>query len=157
MIKLYAQITEALAVADAAILEQSKEWARRKIAALSEYKKATPRTAKDMETRYFEMFAICGGKVWYEQLSYGERSALEFVEKNAKRNSEKRNAKIAAQLEKAGITSVSSGGVEWNCNGFDGVFHVETDRGPRRVVINTIHAGGYNIQCFHLRVLVKIV
>jgi hypothetical protein len=153
---IYAEITGALAKADAAILEQSKEWARRKIAALAKYKAETPRTTKDMTTRYYEMFDICGGKVWFEQFQYGERSALEFVEKNAKRNAEKRNFKIAAQLEKAGITSITGGGLIWNANGFDGEFNVETDRGPLRVVVNTIYAGGYNIQCFHLRVLVKI-
>lgn len=149
---IYTELSTALAQADAAILEQSKEWARRKIAALAKYKAETPRGQKSI----YDMIEICGGKVWYEQLSYGERSALEFVEKNAKRNSEKRNAKIAAQLEKAGITSITGGGLVWNDNGFDGVFNVDTDRGPRRVIINTIHAGGYNVQCFHLRVLVKI-
>lgn len=158
MIKLYAQITEALAVADAAILEQQKEWAKRRMAAIREYK-ATPeyKAAGGFSRNYGTLFDLAGGKTWYEQFSYGERSALEFVEKNAKRNSEKRNAKIAAQLEKAGITSVVSGNIDWNRDGFDGYFHVMTDRGMLRVVVNTVFAGGYNIQCFHLRVLVKIV
>lgn len=152
MQNLIAQISEALIQADEVNLEKSKLWALHMLQQIKEYK-ANNSTTK---WNYEEMFSICGGKIWYTQTTYGQASLLEFVEKNNKNNSEKRNAKIAAQLEKAGITEVLSGGIEWNADGFNGTFSVNTDQGFKRVTVETVYAGGYNIQCFHLRVLVKI-
>lgn len=149
--KLFSQITEALAQADAANLEKSKEWALRKLEQLKAYKIENHR-----KWNYEEMFSICGGKTWYAEMSDGQTSLIAFVEKNAKRNAEKRNAKIAAQLEKAGVTDVFSGQIVWNKDGFDGNFAVETNQGTKHVRIESVYAGGYNVQCFHVRVLVKI-
>lgn len=149
---LYNQITDALSVADAKIAEQSKAWALHMLEQIKAYKASTSPT----KWNYNEMFSICGGKIWYHESTYGASSLLAFVEKNCKNNSTKRNAKIALQLEKAGIVEVLSGGIVWNDNGFDGTFEVLTNQGIKRVIVETITAGGYNIQCFHLRVLVKI-
>lgn len=152
MNNLTTQITEALAQADQVNLEKSKLWALHMLQQIKEYKASSNPT----KWNYDEMFSICGGKIWYMQTTYGQTSLMAFVEKNNKNNSEKRNAKIAAQLEKAGIIEVLSGGIDWNADGFNGTFTVNTDQGVKRVSVDTIYAGGYNIQCFHLRVLVKI-
>lgn len=80
----------------------------------------------------------------------------EFIEKNCAATVAKRNATIAAKLEKAGVTEVVSEQFTYTKDGFDGVFVVNTDAGMKRVKINTIRAGGYNIQCLHLRVLVSV-
>lgn len=149
---LYNQITEALLVADAKIMEQSKAWALHMLEQIKAYKAITSPT----KWNYNEMFSICGGKAWYLESTYGASSLLAFVEKNCKNNSNKRNTKIALQLEKAGIVEVLSGGIVWNDNGFNGTFEVLTNQGIKRIIVETITAGGYNIQCFHLRVLVKI-
>ena len=153
MNNLLNQLTDALVQADAVNLEKSKEWALHKLAQLQAYKDVTP----ILQRSFDQMFGITGGKAWYEQMSYGKTSLLAFVEKNNKKNAEKRNAKIAAQLEKAGITEVISGDITWNKDGFDGVFKVNTDKGVKTVRVETIYAGGYNIQCFHVRTLVKII
>ena len=76
--------------------------------------------------------------------------------KNAKARSEKRNAKIAKKIEESGATSVTSGEIVYSNDGFDGVFVLETDKGTKKLTINTILSGGYNIQCLHYRTLVKI-
>ena len=67
-----------------------------------------------------------------------------------------RNLSIATKCKKAGVTEVVSSEFAHTRDGFDGVFVVNTDQGPHRVKINTIRAGGYNIQCAHLRVLVSV-
>jgi hypothetical protein len=41
-------------------------------------------------------------------------------------------------------------------DGFNGEFVVDTNAGRKTVTVNTVYAGGYNIQCLHLRVLVKV-
>ena len=70
-------------------------------------------------------------------------------EKNCKATANKRNASIAKKLEKAEVTGSAVVRTE---DGFNGVFNINT----KKVTIETVYAGGYNIQCLHLRVLVKI-
>lgn len=69
----------------------------------------------------------------------------------------KRNATIATKLAKAGITSVDGAEFSRTADGFNGVFAVNTNAGKKTVLVETIKAGGYNIQCLHLRVLVTVV
>lgn len=159
MNSVYSQIADALSQADAANLEKSKEWALRKYEALKTFKASDE--CKALRSNAYKLYdalhSVAGGKIWYGQMTNGNKeSLLSFVEKNAKLTSEKRNAKIANQLQKAGITGVTSGQITWNKDGFNGSFTVMTDKGEKRVKVETIYAGGYNIQCFHIRVLVKV-
>ena len=98
-----------------------------------------------------------GGKKWMEYLRNGKAWSINHITKTEKANSEARNAKIAAQLSKAGITKVAGSESNHSVNGFEGRWTVETDKGQKSVFINVILAGGYNIQCLHIRVLCKVV
>ena len=67
-----------------------------------------------------------------------------------------RDYKIAKQLVKLQVNSVAVCNVVSSVDGFNGTFKVETNRGNKIVEIDTIFAGGYNIQRLHNRVLVKV-
>ena len=68
----------------------------------------------------------------------------------------RRNIKIADKLNKAGVNEMVSATIERSADGFNGLFTVNTNSGTKTVTVNTIFAGGYNIQCAHFRVLVKV-
>jgi hypothetical protein len=82
--------------------------------------------------------------------------AIEVGRKDAESVIKSRNVKIAKKLVEADITEVTDYQFARTADGFHGVFAVETSRGTKVVRIETILAGGYNIQCLHYRTLVKI-
>lgn len=147
---------------DAKVLEESKVWAQGRCAAIKEFKDSSEFRNEqgritDTYKYYARLFAIAGGKTWYNALGtvYNDRVEA-FIVKNCKATAEKRNAMIARKLEKAGVTAVSSTTYTRTKDGFNGAFEVETDAGNKMVAIDTIYAGGHNVQCLHLRVLVKV-
>lgn len=144
---------------DAKVAADSQAWAEKKCAALMEFKASEEyqKLRRDAWTVYPMMFNMCGGKTWYQIFSHGyNANVAEFMVKNSKAIADRRNAKIANKLIKSGVTEVLSKEYVYSSNGFDGVFRVMTDKGEKRVVINSIYAGGWNIQCFHIRVLVSV-
>ena len=150
-----------LASLDAQVLEGTKKWALERKAALTEYKKSDE--YKEIAKKgawggmYDALYAVAGGKTWYNVFNgNGTAYVEEFVEKNCAKTVEKRNASIAKKLEKAGVTEVVSNQFSRTNDGFNGIFIVNTDAGTKRVIIESILAGGYNIQCLHNRVLVKV-
>lgn len=143
---------------DAKILEQSKIWARARCAAIKEFKDNAPQSLRRDQFKYYaQLFAVAGGKTWYNVLGtvYNDR-VEDFITKNCKATAEKRNAMIARKLEKAGVTEVSSTTYNRTNDGFNGTFVVETNAGRKVATVDSIYAGGYNIQCLHMRVLVKV-
>ena len=159
------QITDSLeaifAPMDAEVLKATKVWAKGRVAALKEFKASEEYKVLNAKGAwggvYDKLFAIAGGKTWHTVFTSRNSVMIdEFVEKNCKATAEKRNASITAKLVKAGVSEVLSQTYTRTKDGFDGTFVVNTNKGRKVVTINTIRAGGYNIQCPHLRVLVHV-
>ena len=113
---------------------------------------------KSSEEKYKEIFRLVGGKSVFDIIHGRNASMVEDIAtKMANNTIEKRNAKIVLQLEKMGILEVSEGDVKYSRDGFNGIFTVMTESGKKTIRIDTILAGGHNIQRLHYRTLVKIV
>lgn len=150
-------VTELLGNYDAKLLEDTKKWALERIEEISAFRMSDECKAMSSSDRYGRLFYIAGGKTWYE-LFYGRNWDMieELITKNHIAKTEKRNYKIAKKLVDSGVTDVDSIEVSYSEHGFNGVYKINSDDGVRYVRIDTIYAGGYNVQCAHLRVLVKV-
>jgi hypothetical protein len=161
MHQIIAKLTEVFAPYDAQVVEDTKKWAMERQAAINEFKKSEEykilaRKSGQWEL-YDKLFAMAGGKTWYNAL-WGRNATMihNYVEKYCAAVANKRTASIAAKLTKAGVTEVVSESYVYTKDGFNGTYVVETNSGKKIVTIDTIIAGGYNIQCAHMRVLVKV-
>lgn len=143
---------------DSRKLEADIEWSKSRVQALKEFKANNKQSDFGGAFGWYgKLFEIAGGKTWYNLFSSNSQNSInEFLQKNAKARSEKRNAKIALKVQESGATSVTSGDIIFSNDGFDGVFILETNKGAKKLTINTILAGGYGVQCLHYRTLVKI-
>lgn len=144
----------AFAEMDKEVLAKQIEWAKERRAALKEFRASDEYKAINNEwDRYAKLHSIAGGKTWYNIFD-GRNEAMinEIVTKNCAAIAAKRNANIVAKLEKKGINEI--GNLEFNrtSDGFHGWFTFE----GATIHIETIIAGGYNIQCLHQRTLVKV-
>ena len=155
-------LTAAFADIDAADLAKEIESALARKIELREYKASdayttTVRNYKTASLAFDKCYSIAGGKGWYDVLTNnGENGVIEFCKKNSAARAAKRAAKIAKDLAKLNVLTVESSEVVRDNGGFDGVYRVTTDKGDKTVRINTILAGGYNVQCLHTRVLVSV-
>ena len=142
---------------DQKVLAGSKEWAHGRVKAIQEFKKSPEAKTLRCDTYYSRLFAIAGGKSWYNTFDGQTAAAIDIImEKNHRSTIIKWNASIAKKLEKADVTEVIGQEFVHTNDGFNGVYIVNTNAGIKKVIIDTIYAGGYNIQCLHLRVLVKV-
>jgi hypothetical protein len=156
---IIAGLNVVLAPLDAERLVRSQEWAQRRCNALVEFKASEEGQAlrNNQWAYYRKLFELSGGKTWYSVFGggYGP-SVADFMVKNCAAAKDKRNWKIAKYLIDAGVTSVTSSTYARTSDGYDGTFTVMTDKGDKTVYVRSIYAGGYNIQCLHIRVLVKV-
>ena len=133
------------------------KWGLHRKAAVMEFKKS-PEYLMYVYKKYDKLHAMCGGKTWYHIVNDNTVSMLEkLIEDICKDNIDERNAKIARKIQTIGASEVVGEGKVTTCaDGFNGVFFVNTDLGQKRVEINTILAGGYDVQCLHYRTLIKV-
>lgn len=154
-------LDEVFAPMDAEVLAATLVWAEERTAAVAAWRATDEAKAlahsRDSWAYYGRIFHLAGGKSWYQALNgRNQAGRAEVVTKNCAAVAAKRNAGIARKLQAEGVTSVESTTYTRTKDGFDGTFVVLTDAGRKVVTVNTIRAGGYNIQCLHLRVLTKV-
>lgn len=155
--KIFKTLNPIFAELDAQLLEKSIESALNRKRALAEFKASDEVRGKSVWSWFNKASDIAGGKTWYNLFTgHGDNGVIEFVTKNCAAKAGKRNAKIAVALEKAGVTDVTGEAVAMTHDGFDGIFEVVTDKGAKRVIIESSWVAGYNIVCHHLRVNVKV-
>jgi hypothetical protein len=141
---------------DAQVLEKSIDYYKNLVIKLQEAKKEFASLCRDAWSYYPKIYEAVGGKGNYQLIQYGFSDRVaEIITKSEKTKCDKRNIRIAKKLDAIGITKLVSGQVNYSANGFNGVYDVETDKGTKKIIIETIFACG-EIQCPHFRVLVKV-
>lgn len=149
------QLNNAFAALNVEIAERQQTWAKaRKDALTAKVAELKDRRRAMGEYAYYaEVFAVAGGKTWYN-IFHGRnwQQISELVTKNTEALIAKRDAQIIKALNKAGINEIPEFTLTEFSDGIEGTFIVA----GHKVTIRTILAGGYNIQCLHVRTLVKV-
>jgi hypothetical protein len=146
---------------DSALEKFDTEWKKSQSVWFLERRKALKEWVKTEEAEelhkrnlwsyYQKMYDLVGGKGNFQNDLVGFNRKLD-------RTIEARNTRIAHKIIKAGDdnTTVESGEIVHSNNGFNGMFTLNTSNGKKVITIDTFFAGGYNIQCAHLRTSIKI-
>lgn len=154
---LITQIAEALKSHDVQVLQSELDSVTERVAAMQFYKSNSPHRGSTDSRYYTGLFDSVGGKTWYNIIDGRNRSMInEYLIKRHNASIEARNAKIAKKFEKLEITEATKSAYEYATGRFFGRWVIETNQGSKMVEIESILAGGHNIQCLHNRVLTKV-
>ncbi|ASD51957.1 hypothetical protein KNT64_gp005 [Pseudomonas phage PspYZU05] len=157
MKQLTRKIEELLKQFDDRLLDDTISWAFQRKEALSAFRASPEFKALKSVARYEECFRICGGKTWFNIIDgRAPKDITGIITRSLNTKAEKRNYKIVEKLVSAGVSELIEADVIFHNDGFNGLYVCKTDTGDKYLTISTIFAGGYNIQCGHLRVLTKI-
>ena len=154
LVQLANEVEVALKPLDDQWFDSQVEWFETRRRAVSEWRSSEEGklARKGCNWAYYKkLWELAGGKGNYNM------NMDEFM-KHCEKTIRSRNERIAHKIRNAGdyTTEVVGGELVRTGDGFNGVFKLQTNEGAKTITINTIGAGGYNIQAYHLRTLVKI-
>lgn len=156
-----AKLSAIFAEMDKEVAARDLAWAQARMDAIAAFHKDADETASrrnDPWGYYSRAHALAGGKTWYQAFSKLAPAALPaYMAKHSAKIAQARNAAIAVKLLKAGATEITSLEGAHTNDGFQGLFCIRTEAGIKRISVQIILAGGYNIQCLHQRTLVNLL
>lgn len=153
LVQLANEIENALAPLDTKWFDDSVAWFEKRKQEAYAWRQSDEAKAmcRNSWAYYKKLWALAGGKGNYKMTTDEYMKKCEKVIRA-------RNEKIAYKIRNAGDfdAEIIEGELSYTNNGFDGIYKLKTSEGTKSIFINTIYAGGYNIQALHLRTLVKV-